>query len=208
MSAHPFIKTPWRWAILGAVGGLCLGVTVFAPASWLAAGIRAASAGHVQLLQTRGTVWSGEGELVLTGGTGSAQAVALPGLMQWKLRPAWSGFRLALQSDCCTPQPLEVQAQWHGAVVVGNGESHWPASLLTGLGTPWNTVAPQGQLHVRTQDVRVAWQQGAKLQGNLCCCSCTLVPIHSLPAQLCWCARVRVGVRGKAGPSSASKLSG
>lgn len=161
------MQAPWRWAAAGAVGGLLIGITLFAPASWLAAGIRAASAGHIQINHSRGTVWSGEGELVLTGGAGSAQAVALPGLVRWKLRPAWSGFQIAVASDCCTPQPLQIEAQWSGAVQIQNGQSHWPASLLTGLGTPWNTVAPQGQLHLRTQDVRVVWNQGAKLQGQI-----------------------------------------
>ena len=161
------IATPWRWAAVGAVGGLLVGVTVFAPANWLAAGIAAASAGHVQIHHSRGTVWAGEGELVLTGGAGSAQAVALPGLVRWNLRPAWSGFQIALASDCCTPQPLQIEAQWRGAVQIQNGQSQFPAGLLTGLGTPWNTVAPQGQLHLRTQDVRVVWNQGAKLQGQI-----------------------------------------
>jgi general secretion pathway protein N len=43
---------------------------------------------------------------------------------------------------------------------MGNGQSQWPAGLLAGLGTPWNTVQPQGQLVATSQDVTVDWTKG------------------------------------------------
>lgn len=169
-SVKTVIQTPWRWAALGGIGGFVLGMSVFAPATWLAAGIQAASAGRVQIQQARGTVWAGEGTLVLTGGAGSSQAVALPDLVRWELRPSFQGLQIALNADCCTREPIQIQAQWNGEngeIALSNHQSQWPAGLLTGLGTPWNTVAPLGQLHISTQELRVVWNQGAKLHGRL-----------------------------------------
>ena len=82
----------------------------FAPAHWLAQGVASASQGQVLLLQPRGTVWNGSAQLVLTGGSASQDRAALPGRLDWQLRPAWSGLRAQLHAGCCTPAPLRLQA--------------------------------------------------------------------------------------------------
>ncbi|MDF1483911.1 type II secretion system protein N, partial [Ramlibacter sp. H39-3-26] len=88
---------------------------------------------------------------------------ALPGRVQWRLQPAWLGLRGALAADCCTAQPLRWQARiarGGGTLALADGASRWPAALLMGLGTPWNTLAPQGQLALSTQDLRARWAEG------------------------------------------------
>jgi len=42
----------------------------------------------------------------------------------------------------------------------GHGESAWPAALLAGLGTPWNTLQPQGELALATHGLRIDWAAG------------------------------------------------
>ena len=49
----------WRWAMLGALIGIALALCLFAPARWLAAGLSQWSNGHLQLVNARGTVWTG-----------------------------------------------------------------------------------------------------------------------------------------------------
>ena len=160
-SAPP--PAPWRWA----VAGLCLGalpaLLAWAPAHWLAAGVEKASGGQVLLQDARGTVWGGSAQLVLTGGQGSRDQAALPGRLQWQLRPAWNGLRAQLQADCCTSAPLQLHATpgWGTLRIdVADGQSHWPAAVLAGLGTPWNTMQPQGRLALRTTGLGLAWTQG------------------------------------------------
>ena len=146
---------PWRWAIAGALLGAIVATTVFAPARWLAAALGQASGQHFQLVGAQGSVWAGSSQLVLTGGQGSVNPVALPGQVSWRIRPVWAGLAIQITADCCTAQPLQLQANavgWRGArVVLQDGQSQWPASLLVGLGTPWNTVQAQGQLSASTQ---------------------------------------------------------
>ncbi len=153
----------WGWAALGGLAGLLLAVVLFAPARWLAAAVTDASGGHVVLAAPRGTVWNGSAQLVLTGGAGSGDAAALPDRLQWRLRPTWNGAAIRLQAACCTAQPLAMRLhlRWGGArLLVADGGSQWPAALLAGLGTPWNTLQPQGTLALRTQDLMVSVAQG------------------------------------------------
>ncbi|MDY0106795.1 MAG: type II secretion system protein N, partial [Giesbergeria sp.] len=159
----PAVRAPWGWAVTGLVLGTLAALTTFAPAPWLAAALASATGGRLVLDEPRGTVWTGSARLVLTGGSASQDRSALPGRVQWQLRPAWGGLRMQLSAACCTPAPLALQAQprWNGArITVADGQSQWPAAVLAGLGTPWNTLQPQGQLALQTQGLQADWAAG------------------------------------------------
>jgi general secretion pathway protein N len=67
------------------------------------------------------------------------------------VRPTWTGASAHLNATCCTPQGLQVNTAVHwggGKLSVADGQSHWPAALLAGLGTPWNTLQPEGDLQL------------------------------------------------------------
>ncbi|WP_332815158.1 type II secretion system protein N [Ramlibacter sp.] len=154
---------PWRWAGAGLLLGLALALVLFAPARWLAARVSAATGGQVLLQDARGTVWNGSAQLVLTGGPGSSDAAALPSRVQWRLRPAPGGVHAVLATDCCTPEPLALDWRlgWNSrSLRLSDGRSQWPASLLTGLGTPWNTLQLEGELALRTDSLLLQWAQG------------------------------------------------
>ena len=161
--AAPGARSPRAWAITGALLGALLTLVLAAPAHWLARGLESATDGQLQLQEARGTVWTGSARLVLSGGAGSRDPLALPSRVQWQLRPDWRGVRVQLVTECCTPQPLQARIllHWQGVEAqVQDQQSQWPAGLLTGLGTPWNTAQIQGQLLLRTQGLRVQWLAG------------------------------------------------
>jgi general secretion pathway protein N len=156
-------RAPWRWALAGAVPGLLCALLLFAPASWLAGMLQRASGGRVLLSEPRGTVWNGSAQLLLTGGAGSTDAMSLPTRLDWRLRPRWDGLVAELGTACCIVQPLtlRVRPRWGGAqVALANGQTQWPAALLAGLGTPWNTLQLDGDLLLGTQELSVEWVQG------------------------------------------------
>lgn len=162
-SRHPELSAPWGWAALGASAGLVLALVFFAPARWLSAALYQATSGQVQLLQARGTVWNGSARLQLSGGAGSTGSALLPGPVDWQLRPGWLALNLQVHADCCTPQPLQFRLlqDWSSsALVVADGSSQWPAAVLAGLGTPWNTVQAEGALQLTTQGLSVKWFDG------------------------------------------------
>lgn len=163
-AASPAHTPPWGWAGAGALAGALLASVVFAPARWLATAVQGASGERVRLTEVRGSVWQGSALLVLSGGEGSGAAMALPGRVNWRLQPRWDGLAVRLQADCCTPQPLQLRARLAGwgslQLTLADGVSHWPASLLVGLGTPWNTVQPEGQLTLASQGFGAQWAAG------------------------------------------------
>jgi general secretion pathway protein N len=153
----------WTWAVLGAALGLALALALFAPARWLTASIERAASGRLQLGEPRGTVWTGSAELIFTGGEGSKDAAALPTRIEWSIRPRWNGFVAELNSACCTevPMRLRVLPTWNGArVALVDGRSRWPAGILVGLGTPWNTLQIDGELLLATEGLSVEWAAG------------------------------------------------
>ena len=161
---------PWSWAMAGALLGLMLALLLNAPARWLAAMVQQSLEGRVLLSDARGTVWNGTARLTLTGGAGSLDAATLPGRLSWRLRPSWTGLAAQLNADCCMQQAwqLSLRPRWGGAsLALADSQSQWPAQWLTGLGTPWNTVQPEGQLSLSTHGLVAEWAAGRfVLQGG------------------------------------------
>ena len=143
--------------------GLAVATLQFAPARWLAGPLERATGGHVVLSEPRGTVWEGSAQLMLTGGAGSTDVMALPTRVDWRLFPRWDGLLAQVETACCTSQPIamRIRPRWGGMRwTVGNSSTQWPAAALAGLGTPWNTLQFEGDLHLKTEELSVEWVQG------------------------------------------------
>jgi general secretion pathway protein N len=143
----------WTWAAAGALLGALWAVVQCAPAIWVQRAVFAATEGRVVLRESRGSLWHGSAQVGLSGGSGSSDAARLPGRVQWDLALGTGGLHIALQADCCTAQAQRLQwspglRSWR--LQVAAGESTWPAAVLAGLGTPWNTVQLQGPLLLKT----------------------------------------------------------
>jgi general secretion pathway protein N len=172
-------RTSTRWAWTGAGLGLALAFITQAPAHWLTQAIEQACGERVLLPDAQGTVWNGSAQWVLNEGPLNiatstnlarlASTTALPTRVTWQLGPRidFSNLRLALSANvasaCCTPQPVRVDVSplWRGVrVQVSDHTSNWPASWLVGLGAPWNTVQPEGQMQLHTTQLQWTQQAG------------------------------------------------
>lgn len=161
-----------RWAWAGGVLGLLLALVTYAPAAWLASGLAAATQQRLLLADARGSIWSGSARLILSAGPGSRDASELPDRLQWSLRPAWIsggiGLRLTLNQDCCIRPDAPITLRLGmGKLALNLPDSadgrawiQWPAAWLTGLGTPWNTLAPDGRMALSAQKFSVERDQG------------------------------------------------
>ena len=168
-TSSPSPVRPWSWAGAGALSGLLLATILFAPALWLAQALEHLSQGRLVLTQAQGTIWKGSARLQLSGGSGSRDAVQLPQRLNWTLRPSWAGLQMQLHSACCTPEPIRLQAglRWGGfEVQVADGLSRWPASLLSGLGAPWNTLQLDGQVGLNTRGLSLSSLEQRVLLGG------------------------------------------
>ena len=161
----------WVWALVGALCGAVWATVQFAPAAWLQRAVAAATDGRVVLHDSQGTLWHGSAQLGFTGGPGSSDAMRLPGRVQWDVRPDWDQLHLALRADCCTSDAQRMDLKpglrsWR--LHIQPGQSNWPADLLGGLGTPWNTVQLQGTLTLKTQGLTlVSSVDRLQLEGSL-----------------------------------------
>ncbi len=182
--AHASTSTRWAWT--GAGLGLLLALVTQAPAHWLTQAIEQISGKRVLLQDPQGTVWNGSAQWVLNEGrlnlaatpntARPANTTSLPTRVTWQLGPRvdWAQMRLALSatvaSACCTPQPLrvDVSPMWRGVrVQLSDNTSSWPAAWLVGLGAPWNTVQPEGQIQLQTTALQWTYQAGQEqLQGQ------------------------------------------
>lgn len=158
--ARPALARParWRWAAFGLLCGMLLMLVLAAPARWLASAVQTASGERVQLPDARGSLWHGSAQLMLTGGAASRDRLALPGRLHWRWHVGSDGLRLALQADCCMAEASTVLLQpgLQGLTLqLPAHQSRWPASLLAGLGAPWNTLQAQGQLALSSPGLRL-----------------------------------------------------
>lgn len=155
-----------RWAAAGVVIGVLVALIAFAPAAWLAGAVASATQQRLLLSDARGTVWNGSAVAVLTGGTGSRDASSLPGRLAWTLRPQGLGLELQLQHACCLNGVVALRVRpgfgrtEYTLVPPDGWIGQWPAALLGGLGTPFNTMQLGGTVRLESKGLRVESVQG------------------------------------------------
>jgi general secretion pathway protein N len=202
-----------RWAAWGAGLGALLGLLAFVPAGWIAKAVSSASAGRVLLTDARGTLWRGSALPVLTGGEGSRDAAALPDRLEWRLGLSGLTPELRLRQACCLRGEVRalVSPGW-GRVAVqlrpdqGTTIGQWPAALLAGLGTPWNTMQMGGTLRLTSPGLALESVQGRlRFSGDA---SLDIAHASSRVSTLDTLGSYRLTLRGDAntGPASVNLL--
>lgn len=164
------------WAGAGALLGLGAALLLNLPAAWLATAVAQATDGRFLLAQAEGTLWQGSALPVLTGGPGSRDASVLPSRLQWQFNAFWGGVRLQLSQPCCMSEGITLEWRPGGSsasvslltAAAAGRIGDWPAAWLEGLGAPWNTLKPGGQLRLSSQTLRLTQQDGRwELTGQL-----------------------------------------
>lgn len=192
-----------RWAAWGAVLGTLVGLVAFAPASWLAGAVGRATDQRLLLADAKGSVWSGDAQLLLTGGAGSRDAAALPGRLRWQIRPRLNGLELVLNQACCIDREWSIQFRITGfgryqIVLPARPQAlgQWPAGWLAGLGTPFNTLQLGGTLRLTSNGLTMESVQGRwRVIGSL---DADLLGVSSRLSTLDTLGSYRLSVRGGA----------
>lgn len=131
---------------------ILVGAFVLAPAQWMSSMVHDATQGRVDLAEARGSFWRGEATLVLaSGATPGSMRASLPERLTWQLSPLallTGSIDLTLAHPSALAQPLRIRAGLDGRMDAGPTTVRLPASLLIGLGAPWNTVRPGGVITV------------------------------------------------------------
>lgn len=172
-AASPPLAAPRarRWALGGTLIGGITAAIAFAPASWMARALADASQGRLLLAETSGSLWSGSGVLVLTGGADSRDASRLPGRLEWTLGLTGLALQVQARQACCINGSLNLRIEpglgrWRLALLdnAAGWTARWPAAWMSGLGTPWNTLQLGGGVRMSSQGLQLEWAQGRWIQ--------------------------------------------
>ena len=181
----------WPWALAGVLLGVLATVVFYAPASWLAAAVAQASGGKVVLAQPEGRVWNGSARLLLV--PGGQKPVLLPQRLRWTAKYTGLGLQLRLLPECCATRPmvLDLRPGWRAHEArIQDLDMRLPATLLAGLGTPFNTLGFDDSVLLRSPDVKLqlpraggknaAWQLQGQAQMQLLQLSSSLATLPAL----------------------------
>jgi general secretion pathway protein N len=160
----------WRGLgfLLVALIAVVFTVAALAPAQWAAGAVRSATGNRVDLAETSGSLWNGQATVVLASGpdAGAARA-SLPERLSWTLSPGallLGTVDLRLAHPSALTQPLDIRVSPGSPAVLGATTLRLPASLLIGLGAPWNTVKPGGMLTITWDRLQLS---PGRMQGTL-----------------------------------------
>lgn len=164
-------RTAARWLAVAFAGVLAavFVLAAFAPASFADLALERATAGRMRLADSAGSVWQGEGRLVLPDlvatqpdrpGTG----LVLPGRVRWRVQPLplLLGIIDAVLEVDGMPAPVRVNgdlSEWR----VGAGSLALPEIDLASLGSPWNTIRPVAGVSVRWDPLTI---RAGSLEGK------------------------------------------
>ncbi|HTH61848.1 MAG TPA: type II secretion system protein N [Paraburkholderia sp.] len=168
------VRAALPWLVAGV---LASGAVVLArlPAAWITPLFANATHGHVNLIEPEGSLWRGSASLMLAAGQDTGGATLLPGRIEWQTAfwPLWTGrVRMQMRQTESMRDPVTVEAT-RGGATVSAGSIGVPASLLTGLGAPFNTLALDGAVQLTWSPWRVI---GQNAYGRL---SVTLTDVSS-----------------------------
>lgn len=193
---------PWStgrivlWVVLGLLVSLAT-VLALAPASMLDWGLKTATQGRVRLADASGSVWRGQGKVVLVDIVAlkarerdkpdavlPLPGVLIPGTIRWQVQalPLLIGRVHLLARHDSMNQPLEVTGTFASPRFSG-GSLQLPDVSLSRLGSPWSTVQPTASLALSWQPFEIVdGQARAQATIELKDVASALTPVRPLGA--------------------------
>lgn len=151
-------RTPWLfWLVLFVA---CLWVVVQQlPVSWFGGVLAAQTGCRVLLQQPMGTIWQGSAALAFSEANavdgGCREPLAATERFQWTTSCKLLGLTCATEVEFgALEQPQKIVWDMSKIQAAGN-EIKLPANVLEGLGSPWSTLRPRGELGARWTDINV-----------------------------------------------------
>ncbi|HEY3597382.1 MAG TPA: type II secretion system protein N [Paraburkholderia sp.] len=144
---------PWVVVAVLSSGAVLLATL---PAAWITPQFAKATHGHVNLVEPAGSLWQGSAVLMLAAGTDGGAGTLLPGRIEWHTAfwPLFTGrVRMRMRQTEAMPDAVQVDIASRGATM-SSGAIAVPASLLAGLGAPFNTLNLQGSVRLSWTDWR------------------------------------------------------
>jgi general secretion pathway protein N len=149
------LRVALPWLVIAVLSAGVVMLTLL-PAAWITPQFAKQTRGHVNLVDPAGSLWHGSATLMLAAGSDMSAATLLPGRIEWTTSfwPLFTGrVRMTMRHSEAMPDPITVDATLRTATVT-SGAMAVPASLLGGLGAPFNTLDLQGNVQLSWSDWR------------------------------------------------------
>jgi general secretion pathway protein N len=184
-------RPPWSVRQIAAVASAALLSALLvlatqAPASLLALAVDSWSRGHVELGDASGTVWHGQAAILLAPGSQptGATPTRVPGQTAWRIA-AWplltGALDLTLTNPAVLGTPLALHMDHARNATIEANHIRLPAEILLGLGAPWTTIQPGGELQLEWDNLQLsAGSLHGELRGEWLAASSRLSPIVPL----------------------------
>jgi general secretion pathway protein N len=144
-----------RWLLYGIFGLVfyLLFFIIEMPASWFAWGLNRYTQGTVRLDPIAGSLWSGNGRLVIYYPQTRPHDF---GQTEWSIKPFWlltGRVQLTLQANTPERQIKTTLGIAKGSLSIKDTDATFPASFVGQLYPPATLIGPQGQVRLRTSDI-------------------------------------------------------
>ena len=149
------LRTLLPWLVCGVLASAVTLLTL-APVAWFSPEVARATHGRARLIDGAGSLWRGSATLALTPGADPQGATVLPGRLEWHTAfwPLFAGRLLVhIRQTEAMPDAVVLDAGLRGGTVSA-GNARLPASLLAGLGAPFNTLDLQAEVHATWSEWR------------------------------------------------------
>ncbi len=150
------------YAVFGLVFYL-LFLIIEMPASWFAWGLNQYSHGAVRLDPLGGSLWSGNGRLVIYYPQTTPHDF---GQAEWHINPLWlfaGHVQLSLQANHQDRQIKTTLGVARNSFMLKNTEAEFPAAFAAQLYTPLSLISPQGKVRITTTELMVTPE---KMEGT------------------------------------------
>jgi general secretion pathway protein N len=140
------------------------------PVRWVSGFLGEQTACRVVLQEPMGRIWQGSAALGFSEtnaiGGGCKPPLAQTERMQWKTHCQITGLRCTTEIQfAALDKPQTLNWGWRQPLTLIANEMTLPATILEGLGNPWITLRPRGDLHARWTDLTWNFSKGGEVIG-------------------------------------------
>jgi general secretion pathway protein N len=151
------IKQKLIWLSLGL---FCILMTLvaFAPAAWLGSWLDQATKGQVVLGDVQGTIWHGSAVIGVATNQQDEPTLIAPGQFAWRLSPLLllGQVELKVENNAVLQSPVYIVGNWR-CLSIDSGALTFASERLVGLGAPFNTIRPSGEVVLSWETLTVNW---------------------------------------------------
>lgn len=147
-----------RWLLYGVFGLVfyLLFLIIEIPASWFAWGLNRYTQGTVRLDPIAGSLWGGNGKLVIYYPKTTPHEF---GLTEWRINPFWlltGRVQLSVQADHQGKRMNATLGLSRSSFLLKNTDAEFPADFAARLYPPLSLISPQGKVRIVTEAVSLS----------------------------------------------------